>query len=99
MACGLVLFSASAIFGKDRKPQTTQDLELLEFLGSWETQDGTWIDPLELADPSRQKTQTGTTFPDFQSSEVEETSSTTQGNQYHIGPDLKKLSPEQDDHE
>ena len=31
-------------------PDLEGDLELLEFLGSWETDDGEWIDPTMLAD-------------------------------------------------
>ncbi len=31
-------------------PDLELDLELLEFLGSWETDDGEWIDPTMLAD-------------------------------------------------
>ncbi|MCH6582456.1 MAG: hypothetical protein IH808_05490 [Proteobacteria bacterium] len=31
-------------------PDLESDLELLEFLGSWETDDGEWIDPTMLAD-------------------------------------------------
>lgn len=28
--------------------QSTPSLELLEFLGTWETKDGTWMDPTQL---------------------------------------------------
>jgi hypothetical protein len=31
-------------------PDLESDLELLEFLGSWETDDGEWIDATMLAD-------------------------------------------------
>lgn len=31
-------------------PDREADLELLEFLGSWETDDGEWIDPTVLVD-------------------------------------------------
>jgi len=42
-AVSLLVFSAT-VFGEETLP----DLEFLEFLGSWETQDGDWFDPTQL---------------------------------------------------
>lgn len=46
------------------KPAETADVEMLEFLGNFETQDGQWLDPLSLDDrdpaqsnPEREETQ------------------------------------------
>ena len=53
MVCGLLLiFVASGAQAetqeKEQQEQTKPSLELLEFLGDWETDDGVWIDPSEL---------------------------------------------------
>jgi len=34
-------------------------LELLEFLGSWETDDGQWMDPIQLLEEMDSETQAG----------------------------------------
>lgn len=46
------------------KPTEAADVEMLEFLGNFETQDGQWLDPLSLDDrdptqsnPEREETQ------------------------------------------
>ena len=55
----IVLFSAVPVWCDENDSaheETVQEdsrgpsLELLEFLGSWETDDGEWIDPSELDD-------------------------------------------------
>ena len=55
----VVLFSAAPVWCDDSDPAIDEavqedsrgpSLELLEFLGSWETDDGEWIDPSELDD-------------------------------------------------
>lgn len=38
--------------GADPLTEAPPPLELLEFLGQWETDDGEWIDPQELEDPA-----------------------------------------------
>lgn len=39
------------------KPAEAADMEMLEFLGNFETRDGQWLDPLSLEDrDSRQST-------------------------------------------
>ncbi len=45
-------FVATMVFAEPElvDPDLESDLELLEFLGSWETDDGEWIDPTMLAD-------------------------------------------------
>lgn len=57
-ACPLVLmllmaFSARAADqgGGDIQAEAPPPLELLEFLGQWETDDGEWIDPQDLEAP------------------------------------------------
>ena len=42
--------SVSPVQAKDAQTLSNQDLEFLEFLGSWETEDGEWVNPLELID-------------------------------------------------
>jgi len=37
-------------------PPEPADLEMLEFLGSFETRDGKWVDPLSLNDREPEKT-------------------------------------------
>lgn len=46
LALCVQLCGATAAFS--REPETMPDLELLEFLGEWETDDGELIDPLSL---------------------------------------------------
>lgn len=53
----LILLMASSVWGADQDGSDGQTempppLELLEFLGQWETDDGEWIDPQELEDPA-----------------------------------------------
>lgn len=53
MVCGLLLIAMAggaqaAAPEKGRQEETAPSLELLEFLGEWETDDGVWIDPSEL---------------------------------------------------
>ena len=43
----LINMSAFAVHGVEQDPPS---IELLEFLGEWETQDGTWVDPTEFKD-------------------------------------------------
>ncbi|MFQ5580541.1 MAG: hypothetical protein ACE5FZ_08005 [Nitrospiria bacterium] len=44
-------FSGSAV-AKESQGSLPLDIEFLEFLGGWETNDGVWIDPLSLASDS-----------------------------------------------
>ncbi|MDO9319915.1 MAG: hypothetical protein Q7V56_17205 [Gammaproteobacteria bacterium] len=53
----LTLLMASSAWGgdqdgSDEQTEAPPPLELLEFLGQWETDDGEWIDPQELEDPA-----------------------------------------------
>lgn len=48
LVLGVMIISVSPIDAKDASTLNNQDLEFLEFLGSWETEDGEWVDPLEL---------------------------------------------------
>lgn len=48
-AVSLLVFSVT-VFGEETMP----DLEFLEFLGSWETQDGSWFDPIQLLNDQEQ---------------------------------------------
>lgn len=43
----LMNMSAFAVQGSEQDPPS---IELLEFLGEWETRDGTWVDPTEFED-------------------------------------------------
>ena len=43
----LMNMSAVAVQGAEQDPPS---IELLEFLGEWETRDGTWVDPTEFKD-------------------------------------------------
>ena len=42
----------SPVEAKDAQTLSNQDLEFLEFLGSWETEDGEWVNPLDLIEKS-----------------------------------------------
>ena len=48
LVLGVMIIFVSPIDAKDASTLNNQDLEFLEFLGSWETEDGEWVDPLEL---------------------------------------------------
>ena len=43
---------ASPAVAKDAQTLSKQDLEFLEFLGSWETEDGEWVNPLDFIETS-----------------------------------------------
>lgn len=43
----LMNMSAFAVQGSEQDPPS---IELLEFLGEWETRDGAWVDPTEFED-------------------------------------------------
>ena len=45
-------FVVTIAFAEPEPVDPETDLELLEFLGSWETDDGEWIDPTMLVDES-----------------------------------------------
>ncbi|RMH08451.1 MAG: hypothetical protein D6704_02995 [Nitrospirae bacterium] len=49
---------------KSTDPAESASLELLEFLGSWETPEGQWIDPLELMEPRVSSSERVFTTPD-----------------------------------
>ncbi len=51
MGCAL-LCGAATVEAREGSPPSGPDLEFLEFLGSWETEDGQWINPLDLMDQS-----------------------------------------------
>ncbi len=48
----LVLFVIllSPLYADEQKTESGISIELLEFLGEWETEDGEWLDPMELDD-------------------------------------------------
>jgi len=50
MLCLLCLLPAAALAGEPKKgrDEAAPSLELLEFLGAWETPEGQWVDPLSL---------------------------------------------------
>lgn len=44
-----ILYSMSSLFAEEQKNnEAMPSIEFLEFLGEWETEDGEWIDPIEL---------------------------------------------------
>ncbi len=46
----LIGMSTSGIFAEEQEEEVELSIELLEFLGEWETDEGEWIDPIELDD-------------------------------------------------
>ena len=50
LVLSMILFAPSAR-AEDAGPADVPDLELLEFLGEWETEDGEWIDPTSFEEP------------------------------------------------
>jgi hypothetical protein len=50
----MILFSQNWALAAEEKESALPSLELLEFLGEFETEDGEWIDPIEIGeiDPS-----------------------------------------------
>ena len=49
--CGVMLLSPIPVSAEEPEPLTKQDLEFLEFLGEWETDEGQWINPMDFTDP------------------------------------------------
>ncbi len=48
-----LLTCSATVFGEEAPP----DLEFLEFLGHWETQDGSWFDPIQLLNDQEKNTE------------------------------------------
>jgi len=48
----VVLLGAPLARGREPSPPLQPDMEFLEFLGTWETDDGHWVSPLEMLDQS-----------------------------------------------
>lgn len=46
----LLCFITSLFAGEQTATETMPSMAFLEFLGEWETEEGEWIDPLELED-------------------------------------------------
>ena len=44
------LLIAQVVTASPRDPEPSPDMEFLEFLGSWQTHDGKWVDPLHVED-------------------------------------------------
>jgi hypothetical protein len=51
------LFTGLLATGSSNPPPEPADLEMLEFLGSFETKDGKWVDPVSLDDRAPEKPQ------------------------------------------
>ena len=47
-----MMLMTSPAMAKDAQPLSDQDLEFLEFLGSWETEDGEWVNPIDFIEES-----------------------------------------------
>lgn len=56
---GLLLLLGLMVYGAGSAEDVTQkpSIELLEFLGDWETRDGEWLDPLQLLDEIKAEAQ------------------------------------------
>ena len=52
LVLGVMMSSVTPVQAKDAQSLSNQDLEFLEFLGSWETEDGEWVNPLDFMDKS-----------------------------------------------
>lgn len=53
LAAAILLCPAMAAAGRDRPAvEAPPSLELLEFLGEWETKDGDWVDPMQFVSPA-----------------------------------------------
>jgi hypothetical protein len=50
-----LLLSVLLASGSDNPPAEPVDMEMLEFLGTFETQGGKWVDPLSLDERAPQK--------------------------------------------
>ena len=50
LVLGVMISSVSPLQAEDAQTLSNQDLEFLEFLGSWETEDGDWVNPLDFMD-------------------------------------------------
>lgn len=46
----LMLHYSTMVYADNETVPDTSDIDFIEFLGNWETADGDWVDPNELAD-------------------------------------------------
>ncbi|MBI4006113.1 MAG: hypothetical protein HY356_05550 [Gammaproteobacteria bacterium] len=46
----LFVILLSPLHAEEQKAESGISIELLEFLGEWEMEDGEWLDPMELDD-------------------------------------------------
>ncbi len=46
----ILLAMNTSIYAEEQDTEVELTIELLEFLGEWETEEGKWIDPIELDD-------------------------------------------------
>jgi hypothetical protein len=47
---GMILLMSMSVVQVQGAGQDSPSIELLEFLGEWETQEGQWVDPAEFND-------------------------------------------------
>jgi len=52
--------------GREPSPPLQPDMEFLEFLGTWETDDGQWVSPLDLMEQSPKDRDPATASPETQ---------------------------------
>lgn len=45
----LMIHYSTMVYAANEKVADTSDVDFIEFLGNWETADGEWVDPNELA--------------------------------------------------
>ena len=45
----LLIHYSSMVYAQNKTADATSEIGFIEFLGDWETNDGKWIDPNELA--------------------------------------------------
>ena len=48
MSVMMMLLSFSSLHAEESSTTESPSIDFLEFLGEWETEDGEWIDPVEL---------------------------------------------------
>lgn len=56
-----VMLALAIIFALPTQAEETPDMEMLEYLGNWETENGEYIDPTELTEDDLQQESTSST--------------------------------------
>ena len=56
----LMIHYSTMVYADNEKVADTSDIDFIEFLGNWETADGEWVDPNDLAVDTADEDQTVT---------------------------------------